>query len=219
MMNLKQIRSEVDQRRGKRSGLLEDKKAATKDLQKFTILSRRLEEAQTIIRTVTLQTQQELQYHISSITSMALEAVFADPYQFEVEFVERRNKTEADVYFTKNGDKIDPMSGSGGGVVDIAAFSLRASLRQLQSNASRKILILDEPFRFLSKGLQPRAAEMLREISLKLGLQIIMVTHNEDLMKAADKTFYVDQKRGRSIVTSDDDQAVEKPTIQRRRRK
>ena len=45
--------------------------------------------------------------------------------------------------------------------------------------------------RFLSRDLHHKATEMLKEISEKLGLQIIMVTHSEELIEAADKVFTI----------------------------
>src|SRR5665647_570626 len=63
---------------------------------------RRHEQAQEIIKTVAKATQSQLQFHISDITSLAMEAVFNDPYQLKVEFVERRNKTECDLLFLRD---------------------------------------------------------------------------------------------------------------------
>jgi len=202
-MNITELRQILERKKGKRDSLLQQFSDANTSWKEATLLAGKLEQARTIIKTVALQTQRELEYHINSITTSALEAVFPDPYEFKLEFVERGEKTEADAYFLKNGEQIDPMSGSGGGAVDIAAFSLRASVWRLKP--SRAVLILDEPFRFLSRDLQPRAAEMLKEISKKLKLQIIMVTHNEDLLECADKVFMVKQKNGIARVSSNGD--------------
>jgi DNA repair exonuclease SbcCD ATPase subunit len=62
------------------------------------------------------------------------------------------------------------------------------------------VLILDEPFRYLSTDLQSKASEMLNEISERLGLQIIMVTHEEELVDEVDKTFRVRINKGKSTV-------------------
>ena len=130
---------------------------------------------------------------------MAMAAVFDDPYEMGVEFVNRRNKTECDLTFIKNGDHIDPLNASGGGVVDVASFALRVALWTLQ-NDSRNTLILDEPFKHLNPLALPKASEMLKKVSEKLDLQIIMVTHSEDLAEAADKIFQTSQRRGVSKV-------------------
>jgi len=70
----------------------------------------------------------------------------------------------------------------------------------MQVPRSRPVLMLDEPFRYLSTGLLPRAGEMLKQISSELDLQIIMVTHAEELIDEADAVFSVDMNKGESIV-------------------
>ena len=189
MASCREMRATIEGLKGKRSLLLEQKESQAQANRNAVMLGRKLEEAQTIIRTVALQTQQELQFRISSITTAALEAVFPDPYEFQLQFVERGGKTEADAVFLRDGEPIDPMSGSGGGAVEIAAFSLRASAWKLAP--CRATIVLDEPFSRLSRNLHGKAAEMLKEISEKLGLQIIMVTHSEELIEAADKVFTI----------------------------
>jgi hypothetical protein len=158
------------------------------------------EEAQLILQTVAMQTQQELEYKISEIVSLALSAVFDDPYEFKVEFNIKRNKTEAEIHFYKNGIAFDPMTETGGGVVDIASFALRIALWNLSSPKTRNTIILDEPFRFLSKNLQTKASEMLSVISKKLNIQFIIVTHIAELREAADKVFMVEHDGNISTV-------------------
>jgi DNA repair exonuclease SbcCD ATPase subunit len=150
-----------------------------------------------------LQTQQSLQVSISDITSLALEAVFPDPYSLEVSFVQRRNKTECDLYFMRDGNKVDPLTASGVGAVDVAAFALRIASWSMSTPHSRNVIILDEPFRFLSENYQEQAGNMLKEISQKLGIQMIIVTHNPVLAEVADKTFNVSIKKGVSKVTEE----------------
>ena len=147
-----------------------------------------------------MQTQQELQYHISDITSLALEAVFNDPYALQVEFIQRHNKTECDLYFVRNGEKVDPLSASGGGAVDVAAFALRIASWSMTKPRTRNVIILDEPLRFLSANLQERASSMIKELSDKLGIQFIVVTHEPILANYADRTFNVSIKNGISKI-------------------
>lgn len=177
---------------------LEETKKEVKELKRDL---RRHEQAQEVIRQVALKTQQQLQFHISDIATMALEAVFDDPYQLIVEFIQRRNKTECDLYFSRDGEKIDPLSATGGGAVDVASFALRVASWSMSIPRTRNTLILDEPFRYLSSNLLPKASEMLKEVSDKLGLQIIMVTHADELIESADKVFAVSKKKGISKVS------------------
>lgn len=161
----------------------------------------RHEQAREIIREVGLKTQQQLQYHISDITSLALEAVFPEPYELVAEFVQRRNKTECDLYFAREDSVVDPLSASGGGAVDVAAFALRIAAWSMQVPRRRNVIILDEPLRFLSVNLQDRASKMIKEISERLGIQFIIITHEDALTEYADKVFTTVLKRGISKVS------------------
>jgi DNA repair exonuclease SbcCD ATPase subunit len=159
-----------------------------------------LEQAREIIRTVGLSTQQSLQFHISDIASLALESVFNEPYKLVLEFIERRNKTECDIVFERDGEKFKPLDATGGGAVDVAAFALRIASWSMQQHRTRNIIVLDEPMRFLSAEYQENASEMIKEISDKLGIQFLVITHNSTLASYADKTFKVSIKNGVSKV-------------------
>ena len=165
-------------------------------------LLKQAEKAKEVIREVGIRTQQQIQYHISDVTSLAMQAVFPDPYTLEVEFIQRRNKTECDIYFARNGNRVDPLNASGGGVVDVASLALRVASWSLMSPRTRGTIIQDEPMRFVSSDLQERAGEMVAEISKKLGLQFIMITHEESLTIHADKVHTVrrNKKTGRSAI-------------------
>lgn len=158
------------------------------------------ERAREIIKEVGIKTQQQLQYHISDITSLALDAVFPDPYKVEIDFVSRRNQTECDIYFVRDGNRINPLLASGGGAVDIACFALRIASWTLQNPRTDNTVILDEPMRFVSEEYRESAARMIKEVSDKLNIQFIIVTHEPKLAAFADKTFVVRKKKKVSFV-------------------
>ena len=165
------------------------------------------EKAKEVIKQVGLKTQQQLSYNISEITSMALDAVLDDPYELELEFVERRNKTECDIYFVRDGIRIDPFSG-GGGAIDIAAFALRVASWSMQTPRSRNVLVLDEPFKHL-KGEQAnrKMLDMVSELSSRLKIQIIMVSDERvsraATIEATDKLFETSIRKGVTYVSED----------------
>lgn len=199
-MQIKDIRTRVDRLRGEQakvSQIIQTLREEIRDLRRQVIYH---EQASAIIREVGLRTQQELQVHIGDITSLALEAVFDDPYTLVAEFVERRNKNECDLYFVRDEQRIKPTDASGGGTVDIAAFALRIASWSMQRPRSRNTIILDEPMRFVSAAYQERASQMIKEISERMGLQFIIVTHNPVLASYADRTFEVTIKKGISKI-------------------
>ena len=161
-----------------------------------------LEQAQMFLQKVAQDTQSQLKFQIEDIVNLALETCFPNEYEFQLQFNIARGKTDAELVFLsqKTGRPIDPMNASGGGVVDLTAFALRIASYALEQGVDN-VIILDEPFRFISRDLQARAGEILKSLSTKLGLQIVMVTHIGQMIDVADKVFEVKKNSdGRSVV-------------------
>lgn len=192
--------NELQQKLDRQFGRLEEIESLIKKSKtKLKITRRSLKDhvrAREIVREVGIKTQQQLQYHISDITTLALESIFNDPYKLSVEFVQRRNKTECDLLFERDNSKVDPLSASGGGAVDVASFALRIASWSMETPKSRPTIILDEPFHFLSQDLQAKASEMVKELSNKLGIQFIIVTHETAFTPFADKIFSTRIRKG-----------------------
>lgn len=199
-MTVNQLRMGLEQQKGQRLQVEKDIKStnkAQKDLKKEL---RSHEKAREIIKQVAIKTQEKLSYNISEVTSMAMEAVLENPYKLELEFVERRNKTECDIHFTRDEIKMDPFEG-GIGAVDIAAFALRAASWSMQRPRNRNVLLLDEPFKHLKgENANRRMLEMIKQVSEKLGIQILMVSDErvsrEATIKLTDKLFETSIKKG-----------------------
>ena len=154
--------------------------------------------ARELLQLIAQSTQRNVEQHLSHIVTLALKAVSSDFPEFAVEMTIRRNQLECDLFFSQNGAKSDPMFSSGGGPKDIASFALLVAYWAMDKN--RSTLILDEPFRNVSPDLQENVSEMLRMISDKLRLQIIMVSHAIDVNVCADKTFTVELDNNTSEV-------------------
>jgi DNA repair exonuclease SbcCD ATPase subunit len=136
------------------------------------------EEARSIFQAIAQAIQQRIHRRISEVVTRCLRAVFDDPYDFEIRFDQKRGKTEAVMVFKRDGlDLEDPMAEVGGGVIDVAALALRLSCILLAKPAVRKVLVLDEPFRFV-RGEENRArtCEMLKRLSEDLGVQVVLNT-------------------------------------------
>lgn len=200
MNKIQTLRNQVEQLKGEKVQIERSIKRIRELIKEHRISERYYEQALEIVKTVGLKTQQQLQYHIGDITTLALDAVFPDPYELVAEFVERRNKTECDLYFHRGGNKTNPIDASGGGAVDVAAFALRIASWSMKYPRTRNVIILDEPMRFLSSDLQYKASLMLKEISEKLKIQFIIITHEEELTEAADRVFRISIHQGKSKI-------------------
>ncbi|MGB4239586.1 MAG: hypothetical protein WBJ87_08290 [Candidatus Hydrothermia bacterium] len=203
---IQNLRQYLEREKGKKKHVQDTLKEIKNEINELEDSLRLHEEAREIIRLIGQRTQEQLQFHISDLATMAIGSVFDDPYQLKVEFVQRRNKTECDIKFVKKNLEIDPMEASGVGVIDIASFALRVALWSIKKPSPRNVIILDEPFRHLSTNYQPRASEMVYELSKKLGIQFIIVTHENELAREADRLFEVSIHNGVSKIKCDNNE-------------
>lgn len=171
----------------------------TKDIENYTQKEKQLnhdlkllEDTQIFLQKIAQETQEYLRFQIEDIVNLALETCFPGEYVFQIKFEISRGKTEAELVFLdqKTKRQIDPMNASGGGVVDLTTFALRIACYTLERGTDN-VIILDEPFKFISKDLVERAGEILKTLSEKMKLQIIMITHIPEFINVADKVFEV----------------------------
>ena len=201
-MTIQKIKELYQQSKGMKIQIEKDLESNKLLLQKTNERMKRLEDAQTFLQKVAQETQEHLKFKIEDIVNLALETCFPNEYTFRLNFNISRGKTEAElVFLSQSSDRpIDPMNASGGGVVDIACFALRIASYVLEQGIDN-VIVLDEPMKFVSKDLLDSAGEILKVLSTKLGLQIIMVTHENKFIDIADKVFEVKKdEKGRSKI-------------------
>ena len=157
-----------------------------------------LEKSQIIIQEVSLSTQRNLEYHISNLVTTAISSIDPTWPEFVARIEIQRNKTECNLFFREEGVEQRPEECSGGGVKDVASFALKMAQWSLKKN--RPVFIEDEPFRNVSPDLQKNISEMVTMMSKELEVQIILVSHQDDVNIAADKTFWVEKEGLISII-------------------
>lgn len=139
-----------------------------------------LEEAQELAQAVAQRIQSQAHEQIANVVTRCL-AVFEEPYEFRIEFDRKRGRTEARLLFVREGEEVDPLSASGGGVVDVASFALRVAALALARPQRRKLLVLDEPFKHLSLNYRRKVRLLLDGLAQDLGIQFLLVTHDPAL--------------------------------------
>lgn len=152
-------------------------RAASKEL-------RRTRRAQDIVQQVAADVQKRAHDRIAGIVTLCLRAVFREQaYEFRVLFEKKRGKTEARMVFFRDGVEYDPRRDVGGGVVDVAAFALRLACIMVSRPTPRRLLVLDEPFRFVSRraDYRDRVAALLLRLADEMGVQFLIVTHDTEL--------------------------------------
>lgn len=136
-----------------------------------------LSDALAIVQASAEEVQNFVHSRIADLVEKCLQAVFEDPYSFQIKFVKKRGKTEAHPVFVRNGNELS-YKDVGGGVIDVTSFALRLACLSLMNPRPRRLLVLDEPFRCVSRSNQNRVKILLETLSKEMNFQIIMVTHN-----------------------------------------
>lgn len=137
----------------------------------------RLVDVQTILQSVVETVQNHVHAEASAIVSRCLVAVFGeDAYTFRIIFEQKRGRTEARMVFERGGQEFDPITETGGGVVDVAAFALRIAVILLSKPRRRRLLVLDEPFKYVSREYRSAAERLVLELAEELKFQFIIVS-------------------------------------------
>ncbi len=179
-MNLIKTRKKVNSLLG---DLRIAKQTCSKEQQKLTDAEDYLtfvEEAQRAVQQVAQEIQQLVHKRIAGVVDKSLKAVFVgdDIYGFKIRFDRKRGKTDAILIITKNGHEVeDPLNADSGGVVDVAAFTLRTSCIVLAKPNLRRFLALDEPFKFVSKEYRNNVRMLLEGLAKDFKFQYLLVTH------------------------------------------
>ena len=163
-----------------------------------------LTKARWVLTEVSQLTQKKFKAKVESLVTMAVQSVFDRPFKFHLEFERKRNKMECYPIVTEIVDGVervyeDPENDMGGGAMDIISFAFRIVLWSLEKPSSRNVIILDEPMKNMGK-LITLGGQVLREISHKLGFQLILITHDDELIEIADRSYEVTHDGNKSSV-------------------
>jgi hypothetical protein len=148
-------------------------------------------------------TQESVAEELSDIASEALYTVFAQKFEQEKEdvfFDLRFTETGGcEVFFVDEEDNEFPVLGSRGfGLVDVVCASLRTSFLLFQD--SRKLVVHDEPMRFVSKAYHKATQELFKLFAEEFGIQYIILTNEKGLLEDAPNVFKVSKKNKKSII-------------------
>lgn len=130
-----------------------------------------------IVQDVAATVQQAAHGLVGAIVTRCLRAVgFA--YDFELEFVTKRGKTEALFWFVKDGVRHKPFDMVAGGALDVAAFGCRLVAVMTCLPPRRRVLFLDEPFKNVQgEPFRSNLPGMLAILADDFKFQFVMVAN------------------------------------------
>jgi DNA repair ATPase RecN len=153
-----------------------------------------LEKCRVLIMEIGKTTQEQIKQYIEDTVTLALQSVYGHLYRFVVKFeYNKRDQLEVQFLLDKGGKLLELRKNTtGGGVVDLCAFSMRMVVWVLDDEKpSPPIMIMDEPFKNVSAKFIASVSEVVKQVSQMLQIQFIIVTHNETFIINADKVHFI----------------------------
>ena len=159
-----------------------------------------------LLNSIGEERQIKAQDTIEKLVTRGLQQIFDDTLSFHI--IQKVKANSASVEFIvrtalPDGGIVDTpvMDARGGGLAATIGFLLRVVILLLKGGQSQdNILVIDESFSHVSAEYLPAVSEFLRELVEKTGLQIIMVTHQDELTEAADTVYRFSARDGKTVV-------------------
>ena len=181
--------------------LEKEKEKINKDLVEQEKSQKELELELEIISKAAKEARKQAGETLEIMGTHALQYIFEENKSLEIKFNER---DECHIYVTKEIELddgtiekayMDPATAEGGGLADTVDFALRLALYANTEVTNDFSLLFDEPSKYVSKGKElgnpRRVAAFFKDIAHDWDKQIIIVSHNDELISAADKSFKI----------------------------
>lgn len=173
-------------------------------LLKYKSLLDSLEETRIAINNEIQAIQVTLKEDIDSLVTIAIKIVYEGrDIEFTMDFDRTPSgNSQYKPFIVENGEKYNPKDEQCGGALDVISYAMRIVLFTLEKNKSRKFMFFDEPFKFLGGGMYAeKAATMAKKINAEVGIQCLMISHDEMTISTADRIYNIDHNGKNSTTT------------------
>jgi DNA repair exonuclease SbcCD ATPase subunit len=124
----------------------------------------------------------------SRLVTEGLHTIYHDQdLDFSVDITQKRGKIHAEFITSQEGREGDTLKSFGGGVAALESLLLRVLVMLKEGMA--KYLFLDESLGALSVEYVDLCGSFLRQLCDRLGIHILLVTHNESFLEHATRAY------------------------------
>ena len=189
---LRALRSTFAEWRGHEAGLQQTLTTVKAGLEQDQERVAALEPAQEVLEHLEETWAGQYEAKLGAIGSMGLNAVFPDNhYEVLLEHTTKRGTAHLDIVLVKDGKRVRIKGGSGGSIVQLLAYLLRHLTTVSPHPPLRLIEVLDEPFSMVAQSQRPALCTLMRDITERLGFQLLFSSHEDELLDAADTAFLI----------------------------
>ena len=198
MEKIKQLSSLIEKNKILREEYIRNIEREEKKMNQLTEDNKILGELKDFLFQVSANYREEICNLFTSLVTEALCSIFEKDIKFEIKLYSYRNEPAIDVTVTEGELEVDPQKSCGGGVNDIISLVLKIIFIYLKG--STRILILDESLKFLSRNYLEQASSFISDISKRMNLQVILVSHKPELEVNCDNIILIEKENDRSII-------------------
>jgi DNA repair exonuclease SbcCD ATPase subunit len=198
-------RRELDNRAADARAVLTRGKETQAQISSLTSTIEEMDKVTVLLNSMGEERQLKAQSTIEQLVTQGLHTIFDDTLSFHI--VQSVRGKSANVEFivrtTLDNMVIETpvMEARGGGMAATIGFLLRIVVMLLgKEPSSENVLILDETFAHVSAEYLEGVGNFLREVVDKTGVQIIMVTHQDEFVEYADKVYRFSAVDGKTQV-------------------
>lgn len=197
-------RRTLDQRQGEARAILTRGKEIQAEVAELTELVEDLDKVTILLNSIGEDRQQKAQQTIEELVTRGLQTIFDETLSFHIVQTTRGKSVTVEfvVRTTLNGRAIETpvMDARGGGLAATIGFLLRLVVLLLtRGQRQDTLMILDETFAHVSAEYLPAVSAFVREVVDKTGVQIIMVSHQEELTENADALYRFHMEDGVTV--------------------
>ena len=194
VVRARQRRRQIDSAQGEAHSVLLRGKELSQQVADLTVLSEELDKVTVLLNSLGEERQQAAQASIEELVTWALQMIFDDTLSFHiVQSVRGKSSVVEFVVRSTLGTSVietSVMDARGGGLAAVIGFLLRLVVMLMGRNPrDASLLVLDETFAHVSSDYLEPLGQFLREVVDKTGVQIIMVTHQQEFANFADKVY------------------------------
>jgi len=144
--------------------------------------------------------QEDLLKQLEDFITYGLFSVFGEGYKFETISNYEGKDLRIDFRIDTSGLRTKVAEARGGGLVEVVSILLHLFFLVYKKDEISNLLVLDAGLLHLSDLYKRRMSKLLKELSEKLKIQIVLLAHCEDFGSYADVLYKFEQKEHKTIV-------------------
>lgn len=209
---LRQVRQSLNVRQGEAAALARQYRELEVEIAQLAATRAAADRVSGVLASIGSERDAAARTQIEALVTSGLQAIFEENLSFhliestarqtpQIDFVVKTHLPDGSSFDT------DVLSARGGGLAAVVGLLLRVVLILLTRASGKKapdLLVLDETLSHLSREYLEPAGQFLRTLVDSTGLQLLMVTHQHELVEFADVVYRLRlDAEGRTVATKE----------------